>query len=157
MTSVDTDSGSETLRIIEDPGRGFLGNLTPWFLVNTVDDETFTAEFLEAEEPPFSRWCAYDRTLKLLLINLPTRLPRDRSNEWPTIVLEVVYIETESKLQSDPGFAIERCHDRRQKLVVITRTGSNKITITGAPLRNIGIDNGKLEFLATRVWSKQRF
>ncbi|KAL4811070.1 hypothetical protein BDV18DRAFT_128552 [Aspergillus unguis] len=284
MTSADTDS--ETLKIIEDTGRGFLGNLTPpvfqsypyrdranfqndfnhafhttndsteWFLVSAVDEKTFTTEFLKAEEAPFSRWCAYDRTLKLLLINMvklkahenaaalfdivfhealdaigmgrslepigaathfatigakepdrawqPTRLPRDRSNKWPTIVLEVAYCETQSKLQSDvrywlrgpegevktiltlriaknePRIVIERwestgnCHGCRQQQVVITRTCSNKVTITGAPLvleferlflrastnpreQNIEIDNEKLEFLATRVWSKQRF
>ncbi|KAL5049368.1 hypothetical protein BDW71DRAFT_217503 [Aspergillus fruticulosus] len=283
MTSVDTDS--ETLRIIEDTGRGFLGNLTPvfqsypyrdraqfqndfnhafrttndtieWFLVSSVDDKTFTTEFLEAEEAPFSRWCAYDRTLKLLLINMvkskahenaaglfdnvfhealitvgmersletigaatyfatiggkepdrawqPTRLPRGRSDKWPTIVLEVAYSATQSKLQSDvrywlrgpegevktvltlriaqdePRIVIERWestgngHGCRQQQVVITRTRSNKVTITGAPLvleferlflrastipreQNIEIDNEKLEFLATRVWSKQRF
>lgn len=286
MTSVDTDSGSETLRIIEDPGRGFLGNLTPpvfqrypyrdraqfkndfdhafhttndtieWFLVSAVDDKTFAAEFLEAKEAPFSRWCAYDRTFKLLLINMvkskahetaagvfdfmfhealiaigmgrsldticaathfatigekernrawqPLRLPRDRSDEWPTVVLEVAYSETQSKLQSDvrywlrgpegevktilalriaqnePRIAIERWestgngHGCRQQQVVITRTRSNKITITGAPLvleferlflraptipreQNIEIDDEKLEFLATRVWDKQWF
>ncbi|KAL4911801.1 hypothetical protein BDW62DRAFT_196196 [Aspergillus aurantiobrunneus] len=284
MTSADTDS--ETLRIIEDTGRGFLGNLTPpvfqsypyrdraqfqndfnyafrttndtieWFLVSAVDDKTFTTEFLEAEDAPFSRWCAYDRTLELLLINMvkskahenaaglfdnvfhealitvgmersletigaathfatiggkepdrawqPTRLPQDRSDKWPTIVLEVAYSETKSKLQSDvrywlrapegevktvltlriaqnePRIVIERWestgngHGRRQQQVVITRIRSNKVTITGAPLvleferlflrastipreQNIKIDHEKLEFLATRVWSKQRF
>ncbi|KAL4787636.1 hypothetical protein BJX76DRAFT_369359 [Aspergillus varians] len=285
MTSVDIDSDSDTLRIINDPGCGFLGNLTPvfqrypyrdrvqfkndfndafhtttdtveWFLVSAVDDKTFTAEFLEAEDAPFSRWCAYDPTLELLLINMgkskahenaaglfdnvfhealsdvgmerslepigaathvatiggkepdrawqPTRLPRGRSDKWPTVVLEVAYSETQSKLQSDvrywlrgpegevktvltlridqnePRIAIERWestvngHGRRQQQVVISRTRSSKITITGAPLlleferlflraptipkeRNIEIDNERLEFLATRVWSKQRF
>jgi hypothetical protein len=134
----------------------------------------------------------------------PTRLPRDRSNKWPTIVLEVAYSATQSKLQSDvhywlrgpegevrtvltlridqhePRIVIERWestdngHGRRQQQVVITRTRRNKVTITGAPLvleferiflrtpaipreQNIEIDNEKLEFLATRVWDKQRF
>ncbi|KAL4747139.1 hypothetical protein BDW72DRAFT_183426 [Aspergillus terricola var. indicus] len=245
MTTADTGSGSETLRVIEDLGRGFLGNLTPvfqrypyhdraqfekdfnhafsttndtieCFLVSAVDDKSFTAVFLEAEEAPFSRWCAYDRELKLLLINKvksrahenaagtfqdllqgalvavgmercletigaathfatlgakepdrawqPIRLPRDRSDRWPTVVLDVAYSETQSKLQSDvrywligpeeevetvltlriaqdePRIVIERRESigngrgYRQQHVVITKTRSNRITITGGPL-----------------------
>jgi hypothetical protein len=121
-----------------------------WFLVIGVDGKTFNAEFPEAEEAPFSRWCAYDRTPKLFLVNIvkskahetaagpfeivfheariavgmerslepigaathfatigakepdrtwqPTRRREDRSDEWPTVVLEVVYSEAQSKL-----------------------------------------------------------
>ncbi|KAL5001789.1 hypothetical protein BDV10DRAFT_181954 [Aspergillus recurvatus] len=204
MTSVDTDS--ETLRIIEDTGRGFLGNLTPvfqsypyrdraqfqndfnhafcttnntieWFLVSAVDDKTFTTEFLEAEGAPFSRWCAYDRTLKLLLINMvkskahenaaglfdnvfhealitvgmersletigtathfatiggkepdrawqPTRLPRDRSDKWPTFVLEVAYIATQSKLESDVRYWL-RGSKGEVKTVLTLRIAQNE-------------------------------
>ncbi|KAL4736934.1 hypothetical protein BDV11DRAFT_217012 [Aspergillus similis] len=240
--SVDTDS--ETLRIIIDTSRGFLGNLTPvfqsyayrdraqfqndlnhafhttnntikWFLVSAVDNKTFTTKFLKAEEAPFSCWCAYDRTLKLLLINMVKLKAHEnaaglfdsvflKTLVTPTIVLEVVYSATQSKLQLDvrywlrgpkgevktiltlqiaqnePRIVIERWestgngHGCRQQQVVITGTRSNKVTITVAPLvleserlflraltipreQNIEIDNEKLEFLATRVWSKQRF
>lgn len=244
MTSNNTDS--ETLRIIEDPGRGFLGNLTPpvfqsypyrgraqfqhdfneafhtanntieWFLVSLVDEQIFTTEFRDAEEAPFDRWCAYDPALQLLLINMvksiahenaaglfdivfhealttvgmgrsldpigaathfasiggkepdrawqPRRLPRDLSDKWPTIVLEVAYSETQSKLQSDvrywlrgpegevktvltlriaqdePRIIIERWESTGngrgccQQQVVIARTRGNRVTITGAPL-----------------------
>ncbi|KAL4912950.1 hypothetical protein BDW62DRAFT_215961 [Aspergillus aurantiobrunneus] len=265
MTSVDTDS--ETLRIIEDTGHGFLGNLTPpvfqsypyrdraqiqndfnhafrttnntieWFLVSAVDNKTFTTEFLEAEEAPFSHWCAYDRTLKLLLINMvksktykntaglfdnifhkalitvgmecsletigaathfatiggkepdrawqPTRLPpgpiRQMANYYVRYWLrgaegEVKTILTLQITQNEPRIVIKRWestgtgHGCRQQQVVITKSRSNKVTITGAPLvleferlflrastipreQNIEIDNEKLEFLATRVWS----
>ncbi|KAI9375469.1 hypothetical protein BJX61DRAFT_539757 [Aspergillus egyptiacus] len=227
-----------------------------WFLVSGVSTGIFHREFLDAEEAPFSRWCAYDPALELLLVNLfksrahesaagvfdhmlheallaagmersldpigaathfgtlgakepdrawrPIRLPRGRSDKWPTVVLEVAYSETQSKLQSDlrywlrepdgevktiltlridqnePKITIERWestvggHGHRQQQVVITKIRSNKINITGAPLllefervflraptipreQAIVIDNEKLEFLATRIWSDQQF
>ncbi|KAL4808091.1 hypothetical protein BDV18DRAFT_96084 [Aspergillus unguis] len=289
MASVDTDSDSETLRIIEDPSRGFLDSLSPqvfpcypyrdraqfqndfhhalrttnstieWFLVSAVNNQIFTTEFLNAEEPPFSRWCAYDRTAKLLLINMvkteahemaanhfdqvfhealfsigmerslqmpgsatrfakigakepdrswrPISLPRGRLEKWPTVVLEVAYSGTGSKLQADlrywltgvrrgaeeevktiltiwiaedePCVVIERWENRDgdgrcQQRVVIKRTCSGQMSITGGPLvleferiflraptipreRNIEIDDEKLEFVARRVWSMQGF
>lgn len=93
-------SDPETWRIIKDPGHGFLGNLcapafqrypyrgrvqfednferayeatsddSEWFIVSSVNAETFSTEFLEAEEPPFSLWCAYDPTLELALVRM---------------------------------------------------------------------------------------
>ncbi|KAL3459765.1 hypothetical protein BJX64DRAFT_278988 [Aspergillus heterothallicus] len=243
----DSESDLETLRVLDDAGRGFLGCLAPavfhrypycdraqfqndfnhefqtardtaieWFLVTEVDEETFTAQFLNAEEAPFSRWCAYDNTLELLLINImkskaheiaghafgdlikeaildmgmrrslvalggptlsatngakepdnawkPTSLPRGRSEDWPTVVLEVAYSETQSKLRSDvrywlrepeeqvktvltcriaqnePRLTIERWERNGghrgccQQRVVVKKT-RDKIVITGAPLK----------------------
>ncbi|KAL2813463.1 hypothetical protein BDW59DRAFT_167514 [Aspergillus cavernicola] len=118
MASIDADSGSETQRIIDDPSRGFLGHLTPpvfqhypyrgraqfendfkracdttdhtveWFLVTAVDNKTFTTEFLEAEEPPFSRWCAYDPALKLILINMVKSAPHETASGIFGLVLQ---------------------------------------------------------------------
>ncbi|RDW70920.1 uncharacterized protein DSM5745_08431 [Aspergillus mulundensis] len=234
------------MAIVEDAGRGFLGNLTPsvfqhypyrdregfendfnhafhadanfteWFLVGNVNEKVFASAFLEATEEPFSRWCAYDRTLKLLLVRTmkskaheaatsvfdnifweevikigmqrslenigaathfanigaeepdrawqPTRLPRDREDKWPTLVLEVAFSEAQSKLQSDvrywlraaegdvktiitlqiarnePRITIERWeitvnnHGNQRQQVVIRRTANNRIIVRGAPL-----------------------
>ncbi|KAL4782809.1 hypothetical protein BJX76DRAFT_368903 [Aspergillus varians] len=85
---------------INEPGRGFLGCLTPsvvqhypyrgkeqflddfqhaidatshtteWFLVTGVNSEIFTREFLESDNRPFSSWCSYDAELELLLLRM---------------------------------------------------------------------------------------
>ncbi|KAL4746060.1 hypothetical protein BDW72DRAFT_207682 [Aspergillus terricola var. indicus] len=85
-----------SLSIINDPGRGFLGYLTPsvirhysyrgenqflndlkdaietdnreWFLVTGGKKETFTKVFSEPESGPFSSWSSYDPELELLLV-----------------------------------------------------------------------------------------
>ncbi|KAL2866211.1 uncharacterized protein BJX67DRAFT_382025 [Aspergillus lucknowensis] len=176
--------------IVEEPSRGFLGNLTPsilryykyhsrnqflkdlkdagatdtreWFLLIGVTEEIFTNNFLEPEYGDFSTWTSFDPELKLLLIRLvkstpheaaagtfqivlqeaivtvgmkrslqyigtaahfasikakepdkawrPRRLPRHRSKNWPSVVLEVAYSETKAKLDStcDTGSTLGR-------------------------------------------------
>ncbi|KAL2827514.1 hypothetical protein BDW59DRAFT_143902 [Aspergillus cavernicola] len=81
---------------INDPGRGFLGNLAPssvphyayrgreqflndfdhefnneYFLLTGVEKHIFDSQFFEPEHGPFSCWCSYDPKLELLLIKMP--------------------------------------------------------------------------------------
>ncbi|KAL4783509.1 hypothetical protein BJX76DRAFT_368368 [Aspergillus varians] len=95
-----TGNHEDSEYILRDSRRGFLGQLTPaiiphypyrgreqfrddfrhavdtlgdqieWFIVTGVDKKTFTTQFLELESSPFSRWCAYDSELELLLVRM---------------------------------------------------------------------------------------
>ncbi|KAJ5835618.1 hypothetical protein N7447_001644 [Penicillium robsamsonii] len=113
----------------------------------------------------------------------PFRLPRGRSKDWPSVVLEVTFSESRDKLQSDIRYWLRASGgdnwgtqgnnsiNHLHQTVQISRKGS-KITTTGSPLviefeklflrppiepreRNIHIDDGELQFLAEKVWDWQ--
>ncbi|KAL4786807.1 hypothetical protein BJX76DRAFT_346007 [Aspergillus varians] len=60
---------------------------------------------------------------------LPKRLPRGRSSEWPSVVLEVAFSETPKKLQSDVRYWL-RASDGNVKLVFTIRIGRQQPKIT---------------------------
>ncbi|KAL4816628.1 hypothetical protein BDW67DRAFT_184456 [Aspergillus spinulosporus] len=201
---------TDTETIINDPGRGFLGYLTPsvtrhyqyrgqdqflndfkdafetdtreWFLMTGVDKETFTKVFFEPESGSFSSWSSYDPELELLLIRMvksaahesatetfnfllleaigsvgmsyalrlsgsathtatigskepdkawkPKHLPRGRSQDWPSAVLEVAFSETKAKLQTDVRYWL-RASEGDVRIVFTIEIDQNapKITI----------------------------
>ncbi|KAL5051339.1 hypothetical protein BDW71DRAFT_193740 [Aspergillus fruticulosus] len=92
-----------------------------WLLLTKVTNEIFHAECLESEEHPFSNVSSivskpHEATVHefgLLLHNAtsrhgipdeawrPLRLPKGRSLDWPSVVLEASFSETRKKLMSD--------------------------------------------------------
>ncbi|KAL2821301.1 hypothetical protein BDW59DRAFT_150351 [Aspergillus cavernicola] len=98
-------------------GRGFLGDLSPsilphyvyhgreqflkdfrhavettsssteWFIVQGVDQKTYTSIFLPAEHGPFSRGASYDTELERLLVKMPLSRPHGIASETLNLIL----------------------------------------------------------------------
>ncbi|KAL3434213.1 hypothetical protein BDV09DRAFT_186011 [Aspergillus tetrazonus] len=106
-----------------------------WFLVTGVNKETFTKVFFEPEFGPFSSWSSYDAELELLLVRMvklgnQKHLPRGRSQDWPSAVLEDAFSEAKAKLQTDVRYWL-RASEGDVKIVFTIQIDHNvpKITI----------------------------
>lgn len=106
--------------IINDTGRGFLGDLMPdaipsyayrgrgqflrdynhalstvgdtseWFILTGVDQHTFTTVFEHPESGDYSNWASYDCQLQLLLIKIPLPAHEIATHVFSTLLMDAL-------------------------------------------------------------------